>query len=66
VIETQGPWALFRFFDQGAMTPGISPEQFSLSFSAGAHQMRYRIRAGSVLNPFGAGVLQGFRCPTLK
>ena len=28
VIETQGPWALFRFFDQGTMSPGISPEQF--------------------------------------
>ncbi len=66
VIETQGPWALFRFFDQGTMSPGISPEQFSLAFSAGPHQMRYHIRAGSVLNPFGAGILQGFRCPTLK
>jgi type VI secretion system protein ImpL len=66
VIETQGPWALFRFFDQGAMSPGISPEQFSLAFTSGAHQMRYHIRAGSVLNPFGAGILQGFRCPTLK
>jgi type VI secretion system protein ImpL len=66
VIETQGPWALFRFFDKGAMSPGISPEQFSLAFSVGPHQMTYRIRAGSVLNPFGAGILQGFRCPTLK
>jgi type VI secretion system protein ImpL len=66
VIETHGPWALFRLFDKGTMSPGISPEQFSLAFSAGAHQMRYHIRAGSVLNPFGAGLLQGFRCPTLK
>jgi type VI secretion system protein ImpL len=66
VIEKQGPWALFRFFDQATMSPGVSPEQFSLAFSAGTHQMRYRIRAGSVLNPFGAGILQGFRCPTLK
>ena len=66
VIETQGPWALFRFFDKGSMSPGVSPEQFSLAFTSGSQQVRYHIRAGSVLNPFGAGILQGFRCPTLK
>jgi len=66
VIEAEGPWALFRLIDRGVMSPGASPEQFLLSFQAGPRQVRYRIRAGSVLNPFAAGVLQGFRCPTLK
>ncbi len=66
VIEEQGPWALFRLINAGTMTPGLSPEQFSLSFSAGPRQVRYHIRAGSVLNPFASTMLQGFRCPTLK
>jgi type VI secretion system protein ImpL len=66
VIETQGPWALFRLIDKGVMSAGISPEQFTLAFQAGERQVRYHVRAASVLNPFASNVLQGFRCPTLK
>jgi type VI secretion system protein ImpL len=66
VIEAQGPWALFRLFDKGALTRGASPELYDLSFTAGPRQATFSIRAGSVLNPFAPGVLQGFRCPSME
>ncbi len=66
VLEAKGPWALFQLFDRGTLTQGASPELYELKFTVGARQASFSIRAGSVLNPFAPGVLQGFRCPTLN
>ena len=64
-LHESGPWALFRLFGHGQLTRGASPEEFLLTFTLGERRMVYKIRAGSVNNPFAPGVLQGFQCPKL-
>ncbi|MBN8889454.1 MAG: type VI secretion system membrane subunit TssM, partial [Rhodospirillales bacterium] len=66
VKQASGPWALFRLFGQGTLTQAGAAERYTLSFQSGARQATFEIRAGSVLNPFAPGVLQDFRCPSLK
>jgi type VI secretion system protein ImpL len=48
------------------MKQGDSPERYTLTFQVGDREAVFEIRAGSVLNPFAAGVLQDFRCPTVQ
>jgi len=62
-ITKDGPWALFRLFDQGAITPGGGPDRFTITFNVGGHTAAFEIRAGSVLNPFSLKELHKFRCP---
>ena len=57
---------MFRMFGRARMTQGDSPERFMLTFELGDRQAVFEIRAGSILNPFAAGVLQGFRCPKVE
>ena len=64
-VAFQGPWALFRLFDQGNLQQAGSAERYQLTFHSGDRQAVFELRAGSVLNPFAQGVLQEFRCPTL-
>lgn len=66
VKQASGPWALFRLFSQGTLTRAGAAERYTLSFTSGARHATFEIRAGSVLNPFAPGVLQDFRCPSLK
>jgi type VI secretion system protein ImpL len=65
LLQASGPWALFRLFDQGRLTEAGSPERYRLTFTLGERQAVFELRAGSVLNPFARGLLQGFRCPSL-
>jgi type VI secretion system protein ImpL len=62
-ITKDGPWALFRLFDQGTITPGGGPDRFTITFNVGGHTAAFEIRAGSVLNPFSLKELHKFRCP---
>ena len=62
-ITKDGPWALFRLFDQGTITPGGGPDRFTVTFNVGGHNAAFEIRAGSVLNPFSLKELHKFRCP---
>jgi type VI secretion system protein ImpL len=62
-ITMDGPWALFRLFDQGQITPGGGPDRFTITFNVGGHMAAFEIRAGSVLNPFSLKELHKFRCP---
>jgi type VI secretion system protein ImpL len=65
VLQANGPWALFRLFDQGTLAQAGSADVYTLSFHLGDHQASFLIRAGSVLNPFAPGMLHDFRCPGL-
>jgi type VI secretion system protein ImpL len=65
VLSANGPWALFRLFDQGTLQQGGASERYTLSFHLGDRQASFEIRAGSVLNPFAPGMLHDFRCPAL-
>src|SRR5262249_36190660 len=62
-ITKDGPWALFRLFDQGTITPGGGPDRFTITFNIGGHTAAFEIRAGSVLNPFSLKGLHKFRSP---
>jgi type VI secretion system protein ImpL len=66
VLQATGPWALFRLFEQGRLQqqPG-STDLYTLTLAAGGHQATFEIRAGSVQNPFAAGLLKNFQCPKL-
>jgi type VI secretion system protein ImpL len=66
VKQASGPWALFRLFAQGTLTQAGSADKYTLSFRSGQRSATFAIRAGSVLNPFKPGVLQDFRCPSVK
>jgi type VI secretion system protein ImpL len=65
-LQDTGPWAMFRMFGRARMKQGDSPERYTLTFQVGDREAVFEIRAGSVLNPFAAGVLQDFRCPNVQ
>lgn len=66
VLSDTGPWAMFRLFGHGSLKQAGSPERYTLSFQLGERQASFEIRAASVLNPFAPGLLQDFRCPTVR
>lgn len=66
VLQDAGPWALFRLFARGTLAQAGAAERYLLTFTLGDRNASFEIRAGSVLNPFAPGVLQDFRCPTLR
>jgi type VI secretion system protein ImpL len=66
VLAQTGPWAMFRLFGQGTLQQAGSPERYTLSFSLGGRSATFELRAGSVMNPFAPGVLQDFRCPSVR
>ncbi len=66
VLQASGPWALFRLFAQGTLTQQGGTDEYLLQFQAGDRKVAYKIRAGSVNNPFSPGVLQAFQCPRLQ
>ena len=65
MIQTSGPWALFRLFDRGTLRATGSADRYMLDFNLGDRQASFEIRAGSVLNPLAPGLLRDFRCPVL-
>jgi type VI secretion system protein ImpL len=65
VIQTSGPWALFRLFDKGTLRSTGSADRYNLEFNLGDRQASFEIRAGSVLNPLAPGLLRAFQCPAL-
>jgi len=65
VLQAQGPWALFRLFQQGQVRPAGSREVFTVRFAVGERSATFELRAGSVFNPFALRELSEFRCPAL-
>jgi type VI secretion system protein ImpL len=67
VVAETGPWAMFRLFGRGTLQQAGSAERYTLTFSpGGGRSATFELRAGSVLNPFAPGVLQDFRCPSMR
>ena len=64
-LQADGPWALFRLFDQGSLQQAGASELYTLTFHVGDREASFEIRAGSVLNPFAPDMLHAFRCPGL-
>jgi type VI secretion system protein ImpL len=64
-ISATGPWAWFRFLDQGRMETLGTKDHVRVSFAKGSHSVDYEIQAGSVSTPLSAHELGEFRCPHL-
>jgi len=60
-VSKQGPWALFRLFDEGQIAPG--GDTFMITFIVGNHSATFQVRPGSAFNPFSLNELHKFRCP---
>jgi type VI secretion system protein ImpL len=59
-----GPWALFRLFDQVSIQPGASTEKFRATFDIDGRKMIFEVTANSsVRNPFRFQELRSFSCP---
>ncbi|MBI3897475.1 MAG: type VI secretion system membrane subunit TssM [Gammaproteobacteria bacterium] len=58
-----GPWALFRMFDQVQIEPTEQPEKFRITFNIGGRKARFEVITSSVQNPFRLADLKQFQCP---
>ncbi|KXU83295.1 type VI secretion protein [Paraburkholderia monticola] len=59
----EGPWALFRMFDQLDIEPTSQPERFFVTFNVEGRKARFEVTANSVENPFRLADLRAFSCP---
>ena len=59
----EGPWALFRLFDQYQMQASAVPEKFGLLMTLDGKKARVDVIAASVFNPFQMKEIKQFRCP---
>ncbi len=66
-LRDTGPWALFRLFGRGRMQaqPGTA-DRYRLTFQLGGRQAVFDVRVQSSANPFAPGLLQDFRCPSVR
>jgi type VI secretion system protein ImpL len=63
-VQRDGPWALFRMFDQFTIQPGQAPERFSVVLNLDGKRARIEVFSSSVFNPFQLRELRQFRCPS--
>jgi type VI secretion system protein ImpL len=59
----EGPWALFRMFDQVKIEPTAQPEKFLATFTIDGRNAQFEVTASSVRNPFRLPELEQFQCP---
>jgi type VI secretion system protein ImpL len=63
-IIRNGPWALYRLFDDAVIEPGNSSERFQAVFNIGGRKATFEVVASSVRNPLRLPELKSFRCPS--
>jgi type VI secretion system protein ImpL len=59
----EGPWALFRMFDQVRLETGAQPEKFVATFDVEGRKAQFEVLTSSVQNPFRLRELEQFQCP---
>jgi type VI secretion system protein ImpL len=59
----EGPWALFRMFDQVKIESTPQAEKFLATFVVDGRQVQFEVTASSVRNPFRLQELEQFQCP---
>jgi type VI secretion system protein ImpL len=66
-LRESGPWALFRLFGHGRMLAQLgNPDHVTLTFQLGDRQAVFDVRLPGTVNPFTPGLLQDFRCPSVR
>ncbi|MFW6076664.1 MAG: type VI secretion system membrane subunit TssM, partial [Hyphomicrobiales bacterium] len=61
-IGFRGGWALYRLLNAGRMSR--SGDTLSVRYVLGGREVSYRIRIGSLADPFSLPALRAFRCPS--
>ncbi|HMN20123.1 MAG TPA: type VI secretion system membrane subunit TssM [Ottowia sp.] len=62
-LTVDGPWALFRAFDQAQLEPADAPERFFITFAIDGRRTRLEVTANSVQHPVRLRELREFACP---
>jgi type VI secretion system protein ImpL len=62
-LTQEGPWSLFRLFDQARIRPSGAPERFQATFDVDGRKTTFEVTTSSVQNPFVLGQLGAFSCP---
>jgi len=65
-LRFEGPWALFRMFDDVKIEDTPQLERFVATFNVGGRRAVFEILASSVRNPFRLPELSQFHCPTAQ
>ena len=66
-LQASGPWALFRLFGRGRMQPQAgTSDRYTVTFQLGAREAVFELRVPGGGNPFNLGMLQDFRCPSVR
>jgi type VI secretion system protein ImpL len=65
-LRFEGPWALFRMFDDVKIEETPQLERFVATFNVGGRHAVFEILASSVRNPFRLPELNQFHCPTAQ
>ena len=63
ISSAEGPWSLFRLLQRSQLASDGQPDLFEVTLAAGGHSASFRLKAGSVDNPFDLSLLEGFACP---
>ncbi len=62
-VTFDGPWALFRLFDQATITRIGQSENYIVHFELDGREITFELRANSTNNPFNLTALHNFSCP---
>ena len=65
-LKFEGPWALFRMFDDVKIEETPQLERFVATITVGTRRAVFEILASSVRNPFRLPELSQFHCPTAQ
>ena len=65
-LKFEGPWALFRMFDDVKIEETPQLERFVATITVGNRRAVFEILASSVRNPFRLPELSQFHCPTAQ
>lgn len=60
-VGFKGPWSLFKLFERGGMSQ--TGDQLTVRFVIGGREVAYRVKVGSLENPFTLPALRNFQCP---
>ena len=66
-VRESGPWALFRLLGRGRIQAQAgTADRYTLTFQLGDRQAVFDVRLQGAGNPLAVGVLQEFRCPSVR
>ena len=61
-LSKEGPWAVFRMFDEARISQTSNPAVFIMTFNIQGREAKFELRANSAVNPFQLSDLHLFRC----